>query len=108
MRVAQAMQGTNAWNEEGGRRRCRVMRLVALRLSGCWLFLLPAGALADGPALRTYDSKYYEIHSDLPEAEVREAGLRMTKVVEACFVRLPGVEGKIERRLPLYLYANAA
>jgi hypothetical protein len=47
------------------------------------------------------------IHSDLPEPEVREARVRMTKVAEEYFVRLPGSSAKVEGRLPFYLYANA-
>jgi hypothetical protein len=83
------------------------MRFVPLI---CLLILLlaPPGALGDEPALKSYASKYYLLHTDLPQAEVREAQLRMTRMVEEYRLRTPGVGGRIKDRLPFYLYKNLA
>ncbi len=70
--------------------------------------LIPASrTLAAEPALKTYDSTYYTIHTDLPEIEAREAQVRMTRMVEEYRTRTEGFAGSIKGKLPFYLYANA-
>jgi hypothetical protein len=58
------------------------------------------------PNLKTYESKYYLIHTDLPPAEAREAQVRMSHIVEAYSTAATGVSGQIKDRLPFYLYKN--
>ena len=43
---------------------------------------IAGSARAEGPALRVYESKHYVVHTDLPEAEAREAVVRVDRVAE--------------------------
>lgn len=56
--------------------------------------------------LRTSESRYYILHTDLPELESREAQLRLTRMAEEYFARTTGFAGKLKDKLPFYLYAN--
>jgi hypothetical protein len=57
-------------------------------------------------AMKTYETKYYIIHSDLPPDDVKEAALRMTKMAEEYHERTKGFSGAIRERLPFYLFSN--
>ena len=73
--------------------------------------LLCLTAAAAAPAeLRRYDTPYYVIHTDLPPDGAAEAVARMTRLSEALRRRTRelGFTGRIERRLPFYLYARHA
>jgi hypothetical protein len=79
----------------------------------CFAFVLlvasvAAPALAGDRDFRIYDSKYYVIHTDLPEIEAREAQLRMTRMAEEYLRGSAGFSGEIKERLPFYLYKNLA
>lgn len=83
------------------------MRFVPL--SGLLLLLLSAApALAAEPALKAYESKYYLLRTDLPEAEAREAKLRITRMAAEYLQRTSGFGGVLKERLPFYLYKNLA
>jgi hypothetical protein len=76
-------------------------------LFSCVLILAGAfGATAAEPVLKAHESKYYIIHTDLPENETREASVRMTRMVDEYVQRTSGFSGKLEGRLPFYLYKN--
>src|SRR5215208_5406983 len=63
-----------------------------------------------GPALRRYDTTYYVIHTDLPPEGAAEAVARMAKLGDDLRrrTRALGFNGRIEERLPFYLYARHA
>ncbi|MDB5172130.1 MAG: hypothetical protein JWN51_903 [Phycisphaerales bacterium] len=56
--------------------------------------------------MKTYETKYYIIHSDLPPDDVKEASLRMTKMAEEYHERTKGFSGAVRERLPFYLFSN--
>jgi hypothetical protein len=60
------------------------------------------------PELKTYETKYYVIHTDLPPSEAREAQVRMTRMAEEYQSRTAGFAGQIKDRLPFYLYKDPA
>jgi len=71
--------------------------------------VISAAAPASGQArLQTYNTKYYVIHSDLDQDSVHEAALRMTLMAEAYHERTKGFAGTIRKRLPFYLFRDAA
>jgi hypothetical protein len=75
------------------------------------LLLLPAFALGAPKVtgkrvMPTYDGQYYTIYTDLPPAAVREAELRMTKMVETYSARTRDFSGAIRQKLPFYLFAR--
>ena len=78
------------------------MRIV---LAWCVGFTLAVPSLADAQ-LKRYDTKYYVIHSDLDQDTVREAALRITKMVEVYADRCRSFTGKISTRLPFYLFRH--
>jgi hypothetical protein len=65
-------------------------------------------AIAAETPLETYESKYYIIHTDLPQTEAREAQLRMTRMVEQYRQLNPAAAAKLKTPLPFYLYKNIA
>jgi hypothetical protein len=85
--------------EEYGKRLMFVLALFA-GLIGC------VAAFAAEPALRPYESKYYVIHTDLPDVDAREAQARMTRMAEEYRNRTAEFSGQIKSRLPFYLYKD--
>lgn len=71
-----------------------------------FVLLLTLRNVAPAQELVEYESTYYTIHTDLPEAGVREAMIRMTKVAEEYTARTSDFSGAIRRRMPFYLYKN--
>ena len=80
-------------------------------------FLVLAGCVAAAPAegprareLRRYDTSYYVIHTDLPAEGAAEAVARMERIGDELRRRTRelGFAGRIEQRLPFYLYARHA
>src|SRR5688500_3913853 len=67
-------------------------------------------AAPDAPRLRRYDTPYYVVHTDLPPDGAGEAVVRMTKLGDELRRRTRdlGFQGRIEQRLPFYLYARHA
>lgn len=60
-----------------------------------------------GVQLRTYETPYYYIHTDLPEADVREAMIRTTRMFEAYRSRTAELfKGQINQKLPFYLFSR--
>jgi len=83
--------------------------VVVLRQLIFWNVLILAesfGALAAEPVLTPHESKYYIIHTDLPEIEAREAVVRMTHMVDEYLQHTSKFSGKLKERLPFYLYKN--
>jgi hypothetical protein len=61
----------------------------------------PAAAQA---RLQAYQTKYYILHTDLPEEEVQEANVRITLMAEEFHRRTRGFAGEVNGRLPFYLF----
>lgn len=80
---------------------------------GLFLSLAPAWAGTDGAQsqpsapLKTCESKYYVIHTDLDEPGVKEAIVRMNALAEEYHRRTFAFSGKITRKLPFYLFRRS-
>jgi hypothetical protein len=81
-----------------------VRRFVYVPLLGA-LFGVHAAAHAD---LKTYQTKYYTLLTDLDDDGVRETKLRVTLMAEEYHRRTKGFAGSVDRALPFYLFRNAA
>ncbi len=56
--------------------------------------------------LKTYQTKYYIIRTDLEPDDVREINVRMTAMADEYRRRTKGFSGTIRKRLPFYLYSK--
>jgi len=95
-----------------GRRELICSGGIAIRSALAGVLLAAASAPAAPPAraapkLKTYQTKYYVIHSDLDLETVREAAARLTAMAEEYHRRTKGFSGAIRKRLPFYLFADA-
>jgi hypothetical protein len=65
---------------------------------------------APAPTLRRYDTSYYVIHTDLPPDGAAEAVVRMSRLADELRRRTRdlGFTGRIQQRLPFFLYARHA
>src|SRR6185503_12101573 len=86
------------------------MRSVAAVVLCLCVCAAAAAAAAGAPALRRYDTPYYVVHTDLPQEGAAEAVVRMTRLGDELRRRTRelGFNGKIEQRLPFFLYARHA
>jgi hypothetical protein len=67
------------------------------------------GPLSETPLkaeLKTYDTPYYVIHTDLDIEQVREVALRVTHMAEEYHERTKDFAGTINKRLPFFLFKN--
>ena len=76
-------------------------------IAACLFAVTPAGFAGE---LRRHDTPYYMIYTDLPPEGAAEAVVRMTRLAEVLRRRTRelGFTGRIDRRLPFYLYARHA
>lgn len=65
--------------------------------------ILPTDA-AHGAGLQVVQTPYYVMHTDLPPDAVKEASLRMTRMAEEYHERTKAFSGKVNQRLPFYLF----
>ncbi len=81
----------------------------ALLPAACAALLLgwPAEPLAAEDSLKTYQSPYYVIHTDLDIDAAREAAVRTMAMAEEYHRRTRGFSGVIRSKLPFYLYRRA-
>jgi len=69
--------------------------------------ILAVSALpASGQVMRPYKTKYYVIHTDLPEDEVREAAIRMTTLFREYGGRSKGFKGGIRSRMVFRVFTD--
>ncbi|RMF70861.1 MAG: DUF1570 domain-containing protein, partial [Planctomycetota bacterium] len=54
--------------------------------------------------LKSYDSRYYRIYTDLDPESVREVQLRIERMAETYHQRTRAFAGKISERLPFYMF----
>ena len=57
--------------------------------------------------MKLYQTKYYDIYTDIDADEEKEAAVRMTKMAEEYHVRTRDFAGQIREKLPFYLYRSA-
>ena len=67
-----------------------------------------ASAQTKPSALRTYETRYYVIHTDLGRDTAREAELRLTRMAEEYRRRTSEFSGEIRKKLPFYLFKTEA
>ena len=77
-----------------------------------WRVVLAVGMLA-GPVfgqtrLKTYETRYYVLHTDLDREAVDDAESRLTAMAEMYYARTKGFGGKITRKLPFHLYSKSS
>lgn len=74
------------------------------------LFLCLATAAGPADGMRRHDTTYYVIHTDLAPDGAAEAVVRMSRLANELRRRTRelGFTGRIDRRLPFYLYARHA
>ena len=86
------------------------VRLIHCGLAVALVSMSLSAAGADRPkaALRTYQTRYYVIHTDLELDTVREAAARLTAMAEEYHRRTRGFAGVIRKRLGFYLFSNKA
>jgi hypothetical protein len=84
-----------------------MMHTVSRGLLIVFACIAAAGAAA-APELRPYETPYYIIHTDLPPGGAAEAVVRMTRLSDVLRreTRGLGFTGRIDRRLPFYLFAR--
>jgi hypothetical protein len=68
------------------------------------VLLLPSVARAGDLVL--YETKYYNIYTDIDPEEEKEAAIRMTKMAEEYHARTRDFAGQIQEKLPFYLYKS--
>ena len=58
--------------------------------------------------LKNYETRYYVFHTDLEKNAVREADARISAMAEMYYQRTKDFGGKITKKLPFYLFVDAA
>lgn len=90
-----------------GRRRGVPMAPVGLGLAALLLVASSTLAHAEGE-LKTYQTKYYVLHTDLDEHGVREVTQRITLMAEEYHQRTKGLGRTVAERLPFFMFREAA
>jgi hypothetical protein len=65
---------------------------------------LAAASASAQPALPSFETRYYVIHSPLDPDTLREAAVRVDRMAETYYDRTRGFAGEIRRKMPLYLF----
>lgn len=81
------------------------MKQRALLVSLLWALALCGPAIA-APALKTYSTQYYIMHTDLDTDDTKEAIIRMTRMAEEYHNRTSEFSGAIREKLPFFLFKN--
>ncbi len=77
------------------------VNILAIALTLCVSATAPAQQ-----NIRTINTRYYTLHTDLDDASVREATLRITLLAEEYHRRTRGLAGTVNNRLPFYLFKD--
>ncbi len=72
------------------------------------LLLVTLACAQAKPALRTYETRYYVIHTDLGRDAAREAEVRLTRMAEEYRRRTRDFSGEIRTKFPFYLFRSEA
>jgi hypothetical protein len=70
------------------------------------MVVLMLSVVARAGSLRTYETRYYALHTDLEPDQARYVGLRMTCMAEEYAQRTRDFSGAIRQRMPFYLYSD--
>ncbi len=57
--------------------------------------------------MRLYETKYYNLYTDVDPEDEKEAAIRMTRMAEEYHGRTQGFAGQIREKFPFYLYRSA-
>src|SRR4051812_41248292 len=86
-------------------KRARSIGIVAaLLLGGSWIALGEGGVR--NAKMRTFDTPYYTLSTDIPDAMAREADLRMTRMFEEYKRRTAGFSHDFQGKFPFEMYTN--
>src|SRR5947209_2706461 len=58
--------------------------------------------------LKIYETPHYVMHTDIAEADAREADLRMTRMFEEYQRRTAGFSGQVNTKFPFFLFKKPA
>jgi hypothetical protein len=72
------------------------------------LVLSAAASPARAADLKVVQTPYYVLHTDLPPEGVQETSLRMSRMAEEYHERTKAFSGKVNKRLPFYLFTDPA
>jgi hypothetical protein len=94
--------------QDAKRRRSRnlLSALACWRPGGPLLLFCLIAASTHADLLRTIETPSYTIHTDLPDLAAREATIRVTRMAEEYSARTENFAGRIDAKLPFYLYQN--
>ena len=84
---------------------CPSSRAVFACCVACVLFTDAHCVFAAGK-LTAYQTRYYTIHTDLPQEDIREAEIRVSRMAEEYYRRTRNFNGSIEKRLPFYIFSS--
>jgi len=70
------------------------------------VLVIAACGFVRGGELRSYDTPYYTIRTDLDPADAAEASLRMTRIFEEYQVKTSGFSGQIREKFRCFLYRS--
>ena len=93
----------NAQPHASARTRLRPWLCLSLVSVLCVSAVSPALAQ---PRLKTYQTRYYVLHTDLDADDTQEATLRITLMASEYHARTKGLAGTVGERLPFYLFAQ--
>ena len=88
------------------------IELIGVRLR--WLMPVVAALCGVAPSslaqarLKTHETRYYVLHTDLGPDALREAEARITAMAEMYYARTKGFGGDITKKLPFYLYSDSS
>lgn len=114
IRPPKALQAAGAVNmmTGGGRGDTMSCKHATAAALGTLLLAVAAVTVTTGQTkprgLRTYETRYYVIHTDVGRDAAREAELRLTRMAEEYHRRTRDFSGEIRTKLPFYLFTNEA
>jgi hypothetical protein len=88
-------------------RHARSLLIFALSAIAAACVATPPADGAIPPKLRTYETRYYTLYTDVSEDDAKEACARITAMAEEYHKRTKDFAGHITRRLPFYLISDA-
>lgn len=84
----------------------RLGTMTALAAACAGLLFCGAGSTANAAGMRTYETKYYTVYSDLDIQNVRAAVQRITLMAEEYHRRTKEFGRTVNKRLPFYLFGS--
>ena len=97
--ILTAVLASASWGQVAGRAPTRGATQPATR-PGTPLATRGATLPATQPGLRTFDTPYYTLHTDVTDQEARETDLRLTRIFEEYQRRTAGFAGAVKGQAP--------